>query len=127
MGRTTRPWTGWKNTGSGTRRPRRRIKDRYSDYLRVPNSRQSVSLRFCHLHGQPGVLDTEVDPLVDQAFEPLVVCDPAAKFLYAFLADVLRAALHLTGVADLPVGPGLVFGVLVLAGQRARAHRADLQ
>src|SRR5882724_13505893 len=60
--------------------------------LRVPNSRQSVSLRFRDLHGQLGVLDTQVDPLVNEAFEPLVGGDPAAKFLHAFLADVLRAA-----------------------------------
>jgi hypothetical protein len=57
------------------------------------------------------VLDTQVDPLVDQASEPLVGCDSAAKLLHAFLADVLRAALHPTGIADLPVGPGVVLGI----------------
>ena len=66
------------------------------------------------------MLDTQVGPLVNQAFEPLVGCDSPAKLLHAFLADVLRAALHPTGIADLPVGPGVVLGILVLAGQRAR-------
>src|ERR1019366_2228920 len=94
--------------------------------LRVSNSSLSAFPRFCHLHGQPGVLDTQVDPLVNQTFEPLVIHRLAANILHAFLADVLRAALHPAGIADLPVGPGLVLGILVLAGQRARAHRADL-
>ena len=95
--------------------------------LRVPSSSLSGCLGFRNPHGQPGVLDTQVEPLVNQTFEPLVGHDLAAKLLHPFSADVLRAALHPAGIADLPVGPGVVLGVLVLAGQRARAHGADLQ
>jgi hypothetical protein len=37
-------------------------------------------------------------------------CDPAAKLFHAFLADVLRAALHSTGIADLRVAPVWCWG-----------------
>jgi hypothetical protein len=43
--------------------------------------------------------------------------DLAAEIRHAFLADALRAALHPAGIAGLPVGPGVVLGILVLAGQ----------
>src|ERR1035437_7722946 len=66
-------------------------------------SRLSACSRFRNLHGQPLVLDTKVDPLVNQTFEPLVGHGLTAHLLYVFLADVLRAAFHLTGIADLPV------------------------
>src|ERR1039457_2955266 len=65
--------------------------------------------------------------LVNQTFEPLVSRGLAANLLHPFPADVLRAALHPAGIADLPVGPGLVWGILVLAAQRARTHGTDLQ
>src|SRR5207244_5344594 len=66
-------------------------------------------------------------PLLDQTLEPLVTRDLAANILHPLSADVLRAALHPARIADLPIGPGVVLGILVLAGQRARAHRTDLQ
>jgi len=66
------------------------------------------------------VLDTQVDPLVHQTFEPLVGHDLAAKLRHPFPADVLRAALHPAGTADLPVGPGVVLGK---AGTTARRRR----
>src|SRR5215467_9555221 len=74
-----------------------------------------------------GVLDTQIEPLVNQTFEPLVGGDLAAQLLHPFLAHVFRTTLHATGVADLPVGPDAVWGIFVLAGERARTHRADFQ
>jgi hypothetical protein len=49
------------------------------------------------------VLDTQVDPLLNQTFEPLVSGDLAPKVLHPFSADVLGAALHPSCIADLPV------------------------
>src|SRR6516225_1231516 len=70
---------------------------------------------------------SQIEPLVDQAFEALVGGDLAAHLLYPFLAHVFRTALHATGVADLPVRPEVVLGILVLTGERPWTHRADLQ
>ena len=46
------------------------------------------------------MIDTQVDPLVNQTFEPLVDHGLTANLFHPFLADVLRAALHPTGIAD---------------------------
>ena len=73
------------------------------------------------------MLDTEVDPLVNQTLEAFVGGNLAANLLHRFLTDVLGAAPHLAGIADLPIGPGVVLWIFVLPGQRARAHGADLQ
>src|ERR1035437_1073685 len=68
---------------------------------------------------------TRIGLTANQTLEPPVSRGLAANLLHPFPADVLRAALHPACVADLPVGPGLVLGILVLAGQTARADRAD--
>ena len=72
------------------------------------------------------MLDTEVDPLVDQLFEPLMGRDLAANLLQRFLTYILRAALHPAGIAELPIGSDMALGIFLLAGQRSWAHRADL-
>src|SRR5260370_33048868 len=92
--------------------------------LRVSNPSLSACPRFRNLHGQPRVLDTQVDPPLDQTIEPLVGRGLAANVLHPFRADLLRAALHLTRIADLPVRPGAVLGILLLSGSNWRGASA---
>ena len=51
------------------------------------------------LHGQPGVLDAERDPLSAELLEALVVADLAAHVGDRFTTNILSATLPIKGIA----------------------------
>src|ERR1035437_4003370 len=89
---------------------------------RIPAYRLALGSAICMVSRECSILRS----IHWSTLEPLLRRGLAAHLLPPSPAAVLRAALHPACIADLPVGSGLVLGILVLAGQRARTHPAGL-